>query len=155
MREVDLGARERVQLERARVERLALEVGRDEELADLDLGVLADDRERVRPLRGAGLVDQPDDLDRVLDLDVRGHVDEHAAGPERGRAGGELALVEREALAEVLAHELPVLLDRLLERHDGDAVVGDLGVHDARAALHDQRRVLLVAEVELAGRPGS
>ena len=39
-------------------------------LADRALGVLADDRQRVRVLRGAGLVDQVDDLDRVLDLDV-------------------------------------------------------------------------------------
>ena len=68
--EVHLRARRGVQLERAGVQRLALEVGREEVLADGALGVLADDGERVRVLRGAGLVDQVDDLDRLLDPDV-------------------------------------------------------------------------------------
>jgi len=147
VRQVDLGSGERVQLEGSRVERLALEVGRLEELADLDLAVLADHDQRVGPLRGSGLVDHPRDLDRVLDLHVLGHVHEHPAGPEGGGAGGELALVVGEALAEVLAHELLVLLDRLLQRHHDQPVIDDVGVDDVRAALDDQRRVLLVAEV--------
>ncbi len=100
--QVDLGARVGVELERAGVQRLALEVGRQEVLADAALGVLADDGQRVRVLRGAGLVDQLDDLDRLLDLHVLRHVHEHAAGPERGGGGGELALVDGQALAEVL-----------------------------------------------------
>ena len=153
VREVDLRARVGVQLERARMERLALEVGGEEVLADLALRVVADDRQRVRPLRRAGLVDPPDHLDRLLDALVGGHVDEHAARPQGGGARGELALVVREALREVLAHEVRVLLDRLLERHDDDAVVEHVHVHDAGAALDDQGSVLLVAEVEL-GEPG-
>ena len=39
--------------------------GAEAVLADLALGVLADHGERVRVLRGAGLVDQVDDLDRL------------------------------------------------------------------------------------------
>ena len=149
VREVDLRAGQRVQLERAGVQRLALEVGGLEELADLDLGVLLDDDQRVRPLRGTRLVDHPGDLDRVLDLHVLGHVHEHAAGPERSAAGGELVLVVGQALAEVLAHELLVLDDGLLEWHHGQSVVDDVGVDDVRAALDDQCRVLVVAQVEL------
>ena len=48
-------------LEGARVERLALEVGGHEVLADPALRRLADHGERMRPLRGARLVDQPDE----------------------------------------------------------------------------------------------
>ena len=81
---------QRVQLEGAGVQRLALEVGRQEVLADAALGVLADHGQRVRVLRGARLVDQLDDLDRLLDLDALGHVHEHAAGPERGGAAANL-----------------------------------------------------------------
>ena len=145
--EIDLRARERVQLEGARVERLALEVGGDEVLADLALGHLADDGQRVRPLRGARLVDHPDHLDRLLDLDVLRDVDEDPAGPERRRAGRELRLVVGEPLREVGLDKLRDLLDGTLERHHGDALVGDVRVDDARALLDDQRGVLLVAEV--------
>ena len=145
--EVDLGAGVGVQLERAGVERLALEVGRQAVLADAALGELADHRERVRVLRRARLVDQVHDLDRVLDLDVLGHMDERAAGPEGGRGGGELALVVREPLPEVLLDQLGVLLDGLLQRHHDDPRVGVVRVDDAGAALDDQPRVLLVAEV--------
>ena len=150
--EVHLRARLGVQLERAGVQRLALEVGSEEVLADLALGVLAHHHEGVGPLDRAGLVDQPDGLDRLLDLHVRGHVHEHAAGPERGVAGGELALVVRAAAWRTRApDQVGVLLHGLLERHHDDAVVAHVGVHDAGAALDDQRRVLLVAEV-LAAR---
>ena len=61
----------------------------------------------------------------------------------------------REALAEVLLDQLRVLLHRLLERHDDDLLVVDVGVDDVRAALDDQRGVRVVAEVELAEGPGS
>jgi hypothetical protein len=149
VRHVDLSAGLREQLEGSGMQGLALEVRGEKELADAALSVLADHGERVGPLRGCRLVDQPDDLDRLLHLQVAGHVDEHSAGPEGGRAGGELVALERHPLPEVLANELAVLLDRLLERHHRDALVGHVGVDHARAALNDQRRVLVVAEVEL------
>ena len=72
---------------------------------------------------------------------------EDAAGPESGRAGRELALVIGQALSKIGLDEVGVLLHRLLERHHDDALVADVRVHDARALLHDQRGVLLVAQV--------
>ena len=145
--QVDLGAGQRVELEGPGVEGLALEVGGHEVLADPALGQLAHHREGVRVLGRARLVDQPDHLDRLLDLHVLGDVHEHAAGPE-GRGGrGELALVVGQPLREVLLDQVRVLLDRLLEGHHQDALVGHVRVHDAGAALHDQAGVLLVAEV--------
>ena len=105
------------------------------------------------PLGRAGLVDQPDHLDRLLHLDVLRDVDEYPAGPGRRSARGELALVVREPLGEVLAHELLVLHHGLLEQHHDDALVLHVGVDDARAALDDQRGVLVVAEVEAREGP--
>src|SRR3954452_103842 len=147
--EVHLSARIRIELEGAGVESRTLEVSSEEELPDPHLRVLADDHERVRPLGGAWLVDHPDNLDRLLDANVLRHMDEHAAGPERGGAGLELSLVDREPLAEVLLHELGVLLDGLLERHDDDLVVVNVGVHDVCPPRDDQGGVAVIAQVEL------
>jgi hypothetical protein len=40
-----------------------------------------------------------------------------------------------------------VLLHSLFERHHDDALVCDVAMDDVRALLHDQRRMLFVAEV--------
>src|SRR5262249_44749137 len=103
------------ELERAGVEGLALEVRRQEVLAYLALGKLVDDRERLRVLRGARLVDLPDDLDRLLDLLAARDVQERAAGPERTARGGELALARVDTLAPVPLDELGVRLGGLLQ----------------------------------------
>jgi hypothetical protein len=90
------------------VQGLALEVRREEVLADLALGQLVDDGQRLRVLRRTRLVDQPDDLDRLLDLLAARHVQERAAGPEGAGGRGELALIGLHPRAPVLLEQLGV-----------------------------------------------
>ena len=148
--ELGASAGARVELKGAGVQRLALEGGAQAVLADRALRVLADDRQRVRVLRGAGLVDQVGGLDRVLDPSVGRHMHECSAGPEGGGGGGELALVVGEAAHVELAHQVRVLLHGRLERAHDHALLRQLrrypGVHRARPALDDQGAELVFAQ---------
>jgi hypothetical protein len=101
----------------------------------------------VRVLGRARLVDQPDDLDRLLDLRALGHVHEGTSGPERRGGSLELALVVGQSLGEVLLDQLRMLLQRLLERCEHDLVVAHVRVHDAGAALDQKAGVLLFSKV--------
>ena len=97
--------------------------GRQAVLAQGALGLLAHHPEGVGVLSRAGLVDQVDDLDRPLEPDPARHVEEGAAGPERGGGGGELALLVGEPPHVPALDELRVLLHRPLERREDDALL--------------------------------
>ena len=124
---------------------LALEVGREEVLADLALGQLVDDDEGLRVLRRARLVDLPDDLDRLLDLLASGTCRKTPPVQKAAVAAGNLPS-SGDAGLPVLLDQLRVLLGRFLERRQRDALVIDLAVDDRCAALHDQRRELVVRD---------
>ena len=139
-----------VELERARVQGGTLEVGREVVLAQAEVAVGAADRQRVRVLRGARLVDHVGDLEGLLDDDAVGDVEEGAAAPERRGGGLELVAVVGQARHEVLGHELGVIADRVLQRGEDHAALRQLGVeldvHHAGPALHEQAGELLALQ---------
>ena len=82
IRSVKRVVQSRPTLEGAGVQGLPVDVRRQVVLAQRALGELADDGQGVGVLRHPRLVDQPDDLDRLLEPDVLRHVQEGAARPE-------------------------------------------------------------------------
>jgi hypothetical protein len=105
-----------VQLERPRVQCLALEVLREVVLVQLELAALLAHNERARVLCDAGAVDRVDDLERVLHDDTLRHVQEGAAGPERRVRGLQLVTVDAQALGIPALGQLWMIAKGLLER---------------------------------------
>ena len=131
-----------VQLERARVQRLALAKSSARSYSCSGTRCPRRRRTSVRAYCATpGPLDRVDDLERVLDDDALGHVQEGAAGPERGVGGLELVAVDRQALGVPALGQLAVLAEGLLQRAQDHAALGqrgvELDVHDRARALHD------------------
>ena len=101
------------------------------------LGALVGDDQRALELAHVLGVDAEVGLQRHLDVDARRDVDERATRPDRRVEGGELVVVRRDGLAEVLLDQLGVLAQRGVHVGEQDAlllevlpvaVVDDLGL---------------------------
>ena len=136
---LDLGVVERDQLDHGGVQlvlvahrrRAALEVGH--------IGALVRDDQRALELAGLLLVDA--EVGRQLHRAAHAlrHVDERAVGEHRRVERGVEVVALRHDRAEVLPHELRMLADRLRDRAEDHAGLGQLGLeggHDGDAVEH-------------------
>ena len=111
---------------------------------------LAAHDQRARVLRHPGAVDRVDDLERVLDDDALGHVQEGAAGPERRVRGLQLVTVDRQALGVPALGQLAVIAKGFLQRAEDHAALGQRGSSSTwttdAVALHDPPGVRAVGQ---------
>ena len=98
---------------------------------ELAAGVAHD--QRATELRHPGPLDRVHDLERVLDRQSLGDVQEGAVAPEGGVGGLELVTVDRQPPRVPARDELRVLAEGLLQRAQDHAPLGELRVElDAR-----------------------
>ncbi len=106
--------------------------------------------QRAPVLRCARPVDRVHDLERLLDGEARGDVQEGSAGPQRRVRGLQLVAVIRQTLGVPLCEQLRVLARRLLQRAEDHAAALQLGVqldvHDGSVELHDPPRAGALGE---------
>ena len=124
--------------------------GRRAALHVVQAGALVGDDQGPLELAHVLRVDPEVGLQRQLDMDALGHVDEGSAGPDRRVQRRELVVVRRNDGAEVLPEDLRVLLQPLVGPHEDDALRLELG---ADVVVHDLRVVLAAhpGEVLLLG----
>ena len=92
----------------------------------VDLGALVRDDQRALELAHVLGVDPEIGLQRHLDLDAGGDIDERPTRPDRRVEGGELVVIRRDDLAEVLAHDLGILAHGGVHVAEDDALGGQL-----------------------------
>ena len=121
------------------------------------VGALVGDDQRALELAHVLGVDPEVGLQRDLDVDALGHVDERATRPHRGVERGELVVTHGDDGVEVLLEELRVLLERGVGVQEDDAlglellvdlVVDDLGLV-LRRDTGDQAGLLGLGDAEL------
>jgi hypothetical protein len=112
----------------ARVQRLALCLPGEAVLSQAHRAAAVADRKCVGVLRGPALADLVDDLERVIDLPLRRHVEEGTSAPERGARGLELVAVQRQAAQVVALEERRVILRGLFQAAKDHSALGQLGV---------------------------
>ncbi len=124
-------------LDDGRVQRVRRVDRRGAALDVVHVGALVGDDQRSLELAHVLGVDPEVGLQRDLDVDALGHVDERAAGPDRGVQGGELVVADRDHGGEVLLEQLGVLAQAGVGVDEDDAlplellvdlVVDDLGL---------------------------
>lgn len=115
----------------------------------MHVAALVGDDQRALELAHVLRVDAEVGLQRDLDVDVLGHVDERAARPDRRVERGELVVARGDHRAEVLLEELGVLAQRRVGVHEDDAlllqVLADLVVDDLGLVLGGDARDEAVA----------
>ena len=123
----------------------------------VNVGALVGDDQRPLELAHVLGVDAEVGLQRDVDVDARGHVDEGAAGPHRRVERGELVVADRDDGREVLLEDLRVLPERgvgveeehaLLLQVLTDRVVDDLGLV-LRGDAGDEALLLRLGDAEL------
>ena len=110
----------------------------------MDVGVLVGDDERALELAHVLGVDTEVGLERDLNVDALGDVDEGASGPHGRVEGGELVVTCRNHGPEVLLDELGVLAHSGVGVDEDDSlllqVTTDLVVNDLRLVLGSDSR---------------
>src|SRR4029077_13667594 len=105
----------------------------------MDVATLVGDDQRPLELAHVFGVNPEVGLERNVDFDTRGHVDEAAARPDGRVQGGELVVARRHERAEILADYVFVLAQAAIHIEELDAelreVVADLVVYDLRVVL--------------------
>src|ERR1700730_16207348 len=151
LRQAAAGAVLQVELERAGVQRLALEVLGEVVLMDAELARRPAQDERAPVLRHARRVDCVDDLKRLLDDYSGGDIQERPCRPEGGVGGLELVAIDRQALGEPWRDQLGMLAEAILQRAQDHAARAQLGieleVHDRACALHDPPAACALGEL--------
>jgi hypothetical protein len=125
--ELNLGALARDHFDRVRHERLALERVRDHLVDVRHLARVFRHDQDPAEVRRAGLGGPTRHPHRMLEPHAARHVEEDAVVPEGRVQRGELAFLGRHGLGrEVLADEVLVRVERLVERLEHDALPGEL-----------------------------
>src|SRR5581483_6713813 len=136
-RVADVGARLADDLDHRRMQRVGRVDRGGAALDVVDVGALLGDDQRPLELPHVLRVDPEVGLERHLDLDARGDVNERAAGPDGGVERRELVVVGRDDRGPVLAHDVLVLAKgrvhvgedhALLLESLVDLVIDDLGL---------------------------
>ena len=124
----DLGVVERDQLDHRGVQLVLVAHRRRAAFEIADIGALVGDDQRALELAGIAFVDA--EIGRQLHraAHARRHVDERAVGEHRRVERGEEIVADRHHRAEILFHQLGMLVDRLRDRHEEDAGLGELGL---------------------------
>ena len=116
-------------LDHRRVQRVGRVDRRGAALDVVDVRALLGDDQRPLELAHVLGVDPEVGLQRHLDLDAGGHVDERAARPDRRVERGELVVVRRDDRRPVLAHEVLVLAQGGVHVGEDHALLLELLVH--------------------------
>ena len=103
-----------------------LEGGGEELVEVVEAGVPTGQDQGVGEDRGAASAGPELAQDRPLDLDVVGNVEERTAAEQRGMRGGELVAVGADLAEEMAANQVGVLAGGLAQRHEDDALAGQL-----------------------------
>ena len=129
---LDLGVVERDQLDHRRMQLVLVAHRRRAAFEIAHIGAPVGDDQRALELAGVALVDA--EIGRQLHraAHARRHVDERAVGEHRRIERGEEIVADRHHRAEILLHQIGVLLQRLRDRHEEHAGLGELGLEGGR-----------------------
>ena len=88
----------------------------------MDLCPVFDDDQRTLELAHVFGVDPEIGLQRHVNLDALGNVDERPAAPDRRVQGGELVVLDRDHRGEVLLHQVGIFANRRVGVDEDDAL---------------------------------
>ena len=149
---LDLGVVERDQLDHRGMELVLVAHRRGAAFEIAHIGALVGDDQRALELAGVALVDA--EIGRQLHraAHARRHVDERAVGEHRRVERGEEIVADRHDRAEIFLHQFGMLLQRLRDRHEQHAGLGELGLEGGRDRNGIEHRIDRDAAVA-AARP--